>query len=306
MKKSLLSFVLLFFGSLAFSQGPITEICLVTVDTGHTHNVVVWERASQSSTAGIDSMRIYRRTVLGMDSLIGTVDYDSLSEYHDYGVNVNLKGYMYRIAGVDTLGVEGQKSAPHRTIHFSVIDDGSGNLHLEWSKYIGHPVPSYECWRDSVGGSSAYQSVNSTATGNDTTWWDNNTPVAWANLWYKVDVPWTISCESTRANHNTTRSNKTQPISGSPVGIDQNSLLELHVYPNPSSDQFFYEFSSISWEPITISVMDMSGKTITETKYLKVSGQYRSHIDLSDMPKGMYFLRISNSTKTLSKKLMLH
>ncbi len=304
MKNSLLSFVLLLLGSFAFAQGPITEICMVTVDTGHTHNVVVWEKASQISTVGIDSMRIYRRTVLGMDSLIATVDYDSLSEYHDHNVNVNLKGYMYRIEGIDNLGVVGNKSAPHRTIHFAVIDNGSGNLHLEWSPYIGHTVNSYECWRDSLG-STQYQSVNTTSTANDTTWWDNNTPMSWANLWYKVDVPGFVSCESTRANHNTTRSNKTQPISGTPVDVEENSLQELHVYPNPSNDKFYYQFSSLTWEPITISVMDLSGKQVLETKYIKVSGQYRNEIDLSNMPSGMYFLRISNSSKTLNKKLLL-
>lgn len=286
--------------------GPITQICLVTVDSTMTHNVVVWERASQSSTIPIDSMRIYRYTPSGNDSLIATVDYDSLSEYHDYAADPNLRAYTYRISGVDDNGLEGMLSTPHRTIHLTVTDNGSGNLHMAWSPYIGQSVPSYQCWRDSVTSQTIDDLVNSTSSGFDTSWWDNSTPQNWNNLWYKVDVAWSITCTSTRANnHNTTRSNRTQPTSG-PTGIlNGPTLVHLDVYPNPVSDMVNIKFSSTVWERTYISIYDINGREVQRTGPFRVQGQYVRDIDVSSLEPGMYSLVVRNGYTSVSKRLVV-
>lgn len=285
---------------------PFTQICQVTVDTSCTHNIVVWQRADQISTTPIDSIRIYRRTILGQDSLIATVDYDSLSEYHDMTANVDAKAWMYRIQGVDDNGQVGPMSLPHRTIHFKVMDNGSGNLHLMWTPYIGHAVDYYDCWRDSSGVTS-FNLVNTTSTGTDTSWWDNSTPMSWQDLWYKVDVQWPVSCESTRANHNTTRSNRTQPAFDT-TGLDINiqSLTEFAMFPNPVSGNVQLMFSSLTWDPIQIEILDYSGRIVYRHNPFKMLGQFNENIDLSHLTNGMYLVRIANSTKQISKQLIVN
>ena len=302
--KRILPLFLLFFSGFSFGQQPIAEICLATVDTGLTYNVVVWERASQMSVYPIDSMKIYRRTGVGTDVLVGAVHYDSLSEFHDLSADPNLQAYTYRIAAVDSTGTEGPKSLPHRTIHFSVLDNGNGNLHLVWTPYIGHQVDLYDCWRDSMGGVTINNLIFTTPSSNDTAWWDNNTPADWTNLWYKVDVQWTLSCESTRANHNTTRSNRTQPISGE-VGVGEKTLQAFNIYPNPSNGLITFEYSSLAWRNTTVKVFNVDGKEVYAEPVVRVRGQYRNQVDLSHLPAGVYVMRIENGIDRLSKRLII-
>lgn len=304
MKKYLLVLLAAFTFQTIKAQGPITEICVVTVDTTFDHNIIVWERASQISAAGIDSMRIYTVTAVGADSLIATVDYDSLSEYHHMQADVDLHEWTYRIQGVDTLGVAGSLSVPHTTIHFTVTDNSSGNLFLEWTPYIGHTVDYYDCWMDSTGATN-FDLINTTGSGAVTDWWHNTIPSTWQNTNYMVDVQWSISCTSTRAPHNSTRSNKTKPVAG-PVSAKGNpTLSSLKVYPNPSNGQFNLSFSSLNWEDTFIKVIDMTGKVVMTLPTVKVLGTYNTQIDMSQLSDGIYTVSIQNQYYNLSKRLVL-
>ena len=285
--------------SIGISQGPITEICLVTVDTSSTFNIVAWERASQISAVGIDSMQIYRRTLGGNDSLIATVEYDSISEYHDMTANRNLRGYMYRIAGKNVNGIVGPMSIPARTIHFVVVENPTNELWLKWTPYIGKPIDFYQCW-DRQGG-SIDSLVNATSNNTDTAW--NFTGInPQSNYNMKVDVSWTSGCTTTKANHNTTRSNQAAGIfvGGGSASILENSIQEVFLAPNPSNANARLVFSSASWNPINVSVVDMQGRVVKNYQTVKVLGQYAMDIDVSDLSNGLYNVVINNgSVKTV-------
>jgi hypothetical protein len=60
---------------------PSVPICLVSVDSLSTHNIVVWEKPS---TALSDIFLIFREITDSVYNQIGSVHYDSLSIYHDY------------------------------------------------------------------------------------------------------------------------------------------------------------------------------------------------------------------------------
>ena len=286
-----------FYCNSILAQPGQMEICMVTVDSNSTHNVVIWEKANQP--AQIDYINIYRHNLLGPDSLIGSQNWSDTSEFHDYNADPNLRSYTYRIAGVNSLGIEGPKSLPHKTIHFSVLDNASGNFFLLWDHYIGNPTPGYDCWRDSLGVDN-WDWVN-TATGIDSSWWDNNVPVNNINTWYVVTTDWSSGCTSTRANHNQSRSNKTQPVVGG-VSVEENEIQEFSVYPNPSIDIFNVVFSSKSFDPITIEVIDVLGKSILKEQNIKIIGQYKYQFDVQS--KGVYFIKISNSTSVITKRIV--
>ena len=270
---------------------------MVTVDSNSTHNIVVWEKSVQPNQ--IDYVNIYRHNLLGPDSLIGSQNWTDTSEFHDYNVDPNLRSYTYRIAGVNSIGIEGAKSLPHKTIHFSVLDNSSGNFFLLWDHYIGKPVPEYDCWRDSLGVDN-WDWVNA-ATGIDSSWWDNSIPTNNLNTWYLVTTDWMSGCISTRANHNQSRSNKTQPITGG-VSVVENEIKEFAVYPNPSSGDFNVLFSTLTFDPITIEVVDVLGKQVLIENNIKVIGQYKYFFKLENT--GVYFLNIANSTHKITRKII--
>jgi len=246
MEKKLFLLPLLLMSFLIKAQiGPVTEICVATVDTGSTHNIVVWERASQNSANPIDSIKIYRVTLIGTDSLVGAVHWDSLSEFHDYSADPNLRPYRYRIAGVDDQGVEGPKSIPHQTMHFGLLAQGD-SIRLRWTPYIGKPFSVYDCMIDSAGSQQGWEWVNSTSNNVDTNWWDKNTPADWTNLKYLVKLNGMTPCQSTKAqDHNTTRSNRATITEPNPNNINENDeIYGLTVFPNPVNENTQIIFSS--------------------------------------------------------------
>lgn len=291
---------------LAFGQLlPITDICLVTVDTSLTHNLVVWERSSQ--IGAIDSMAIFRQDPAdGSWFEIDRVDYDSISEYHDYTANPNLRSYAYRIAGIDSIGTLGVLSTPHATMHIAVLDLGNNQTKLIWSPYIGISntlFNRYQCWSDSTN-THTWNLDFATGLGDmtDTSWTDQNPPNNWQNLHYKIDIDWGLSCESTRANnHNTSRSNKTQPVAPNDI-LNHSSIQELYLFPNPSNSMINVAFSSLLYQKISYHIQDINGRVLTPIKTIKLSGQYRTNIDISPFSPGIYFLNIiaeNGSSETL-------
>ncbi len=276
------------------------EICLVTVDTTISHNIVVWDKP----TSGVDSIRIYREDIPGTDILIATWPNDSLSEYHDLTADPNLRPYRYKIAPVDGSGNEGVKSTPHQTIHASAVDNG-GVPEVMWTEYVGYPVSSYQCWRDStslLGGND--WDLMFTSSPNDTDWNDNTPPLFSLNYTsYKIDVLWSNSCTATRAvNHNTTRSNKTSQIN--PASIQQATISDLGIYPNPGNGLFRLQFSSTGWLPVHIEVIDASGRTVHRVGTVRVIGQYRTELDLSHLENGLYFVRVTNGASNSALRVV--
>ncbi len=305
MKNVLLLLPLFLFNFNAIAQvGPSTNICLVTVDTTFTHNVVVWERGSQTSANPIDSIKIYRVTLLGGDTLVGSVHWDSLSQFRDYSADPGLRPYRYRISGIDDQGVEGPMSLPHQTIHFAIMEQGD-SIRLRWTKYMGQPINYYNCWIDSAGSIPGFDWVNSTSNNADTTWWDNDTPGDWTSLCYLVDVNWSNQCSATKAqDHNTTRSNRATSVSPNPNSIYEGpTIKELAVYPNPINETTKLVFSSKSWSPIAVFITDVMGRQIKQFPSIKVLGQHQINIDLERYNSGMYNVVLIQNNRVYSKAL---
>ncbi len=306
MKKLLVSLTTLFCTTFTLAQvGPITEICLVTVDSTSTHNIVVWERAAQNSVNPIDSIKIYRTGVLTQDTLVGVVAWDSLSQFHDYSADPMLKFHRYRISGVDDQGVEGPMSLPHQTIHFTILEQGD-SIRLNWTPYIGHALNFYDCWIDSAGSGPGFEWVNSTSNNIDTSWWDHDTPQDWTDLCYLVTTNWNHQCTSTKAqDHNSTRSNRATAASGGPSGLGEQKIIhDLSLFPNPAEESLNITFSSKNWTPIEVSLVDITGKTVIQQDKIKVFGQYNGNLSLEGLDTGMYFVVIKTSNQVVSRPVM--
>lgn len=259
------------------------EICLVTVDSLSSHNLVIWEK---ETTSLIDSFFIYRETSTNVYTKIASVPYDSLSQYRDYGANPNITNYRYRISALDGCGTETPLSPYHSTIHLQNL--GGGNFQWTFYQIEGQPNPvvNYRVFRDNFSDNN-FQQVGF-ISGNSSTFFDP-TFSSFQNSRYVVDVDWLIGCTPTRTV-NTTRSNirhRNELISAT-----QRSISPLSVYPNPSSQTC----KLTSSEPITeVWVTNALGQEVFRSK------TFDSQLPVHSFQAGIYcvFVRLSSGVHPL-------
>ena len=86
------------------------------------------------------------------------------------------------------------------------------------------------------------------------------------------------------------------------LGLNENKLQSLTVYPNPTSGSFTIEMSQFnSAESINISVYDQLGREV----YQKQNANSIEQLDLSEKGKGVYFIKIQVGNEIINKKLVM-
>jgi len=70
------------------------------------------------------------------------------------------------------------------------------------------------------------------------------------------------------------------------------------VYPNPNTGRCIVDINGSG--PATITVMDVEGRTLLQTK-----AEYRAELDLSAQPNGLYFVRVALNGQVTTMKLIL-
>ena len=88
-----------------------------------------------------------------------------------------------------------------------------------------------------------------------------------------------------------------QSISSSINSIVKNSI---EIYPNPTKNAL--QILSIESNIESISIIDITGRTIINKKYN--SNINRIKLNISSLPNGIYLLKISTADKTISKKII--
>ena len=78
--------------------------------------------------------------------------------------------------------------------------------------------------------------------------------------------------------------------------FDSNSVL---VYPNPANNTLFVE----SKEQVTAQLFDVNGKTVVAE--FDVEANSKSAFDISNLPNGVYMLKLSNVNFTSSRKVII-
>lgn len=270
---------------------PSVPICMVSVDSLSTHNMVVWEKTGLPSS--VDSFRVYRETMTNVFTKIGSLSINALSVFHDYNANPNVTSYKYKIAAVDSCGSTSSLSNYHQTIHLQYF--GLGNL--QWTLYdieaAGNPVNYYVVYRDNFN-TGNFIAISSTIPGGNSTYTDINY-ASFPNARYKVETAWNISCTPTAKLNNTNsgmiaRSNIIQL--GTTTSVPQIALQnELLIYPNPASTEI-----TIS-TPIKFSdvkIVNSMGQIVQETKY-------NNTVSVVELSSGIYFVQLFNENGNLLK-----
>lgn len=77
------------------------------------------------------------------------------------------------------------------------------------------------------------------------------------------------------------------------VGIDeQNSLLQVNLFPNPATDYITVQSSVSGVETIEITITDVTGRTVGAS-VSNIGSQYL--VNIAELPAGNYILRCSTS-----------
>ncbi len=291
------------------AETPMTElICLVTADTvaDNIRNVVVWNKTPGQ---GIVGYKLYRETTsAGVFDSIAYIPVDSLSQYTDDFADPNVRSWRYKIATVNSCGVESRLSPPHKTIHLTLNLGLLNHINLIWNNYEGfEPLNgSYKIWRYTSG--AGWEMINTVPVSNtNTNTYTDETAPADADLWYFVEAERLSSCTALKAaTYNASRSNRKTKLKSAPESvqafIDEYRLL---VYPNPGNGLFTVRMTMDRTENLNIKVFDLGGKLVYIQEFRGISEKVEQVVDLSGLEKGMYQLHLRTDRGLYNRMLVI-
>lgn len=98
-------------------------------------------------------------------------------------------------------------------------------------------------------------------------------------------------------------------VTATSVGInDINNVKNIHIYPNPTSDNIYLHFNLDSQQEIKIDICSVLGnEIILKPTTLLNQGEHNFEFQIAklNLKKGIYFVRISGKKTNLSKKLLV-
>ncbi len=90
------------------------------------------------------------------------------------------------------------------------------------------------------------------------------------------------------------------------VGVkDQNSFSLLNIYPNPSLEDWTISGTANS-AMISLELLDVKGRIIFSTNMPAPGNQFQVTIPNDELPIGIYFLRITDSSTTAVREVVKH
>jgi hypothetical protein len=94
------------------------------------------------------------------------------------------------------------------------------------------------------------------------------------------------------------------------VGVDRLTVdsrqLEIMVYPNPANEFFNFQFSTFSFQRITIKIFDLYGREIAMVIDRETpEGEHMVSYDAGSLPAGMYFIRLQAGKDVSVMKLIV-
>jgi hypothetical protein len=285
------------FFNFTIGQTAVTQdLCVVTVDeVDATHNVIVWEKPADLSA--INSFLIYREITTGNFQMIGSVLVDDLSIYEDFGANPNVTSFSYKIGVLDSCGNVSDMTNFHSTIHLLYF----GNGIFTWTSYeienASNPVASYNFYRDD-NGTDVFNLIQ-VIPGTNTTFQDPDY-ATYPNARYRVDVNWigNNECTATKANINTSRSNKKGQVIGVD-GIAEELAKFVNLSPVPTNDILNVKVPA-TMVLHNLIVRDGLGKILSQ----QVITNETNTINVSHFASGVYFIQIPTEHGMVTKKFV--
>ncbi|UZR93777.1 T9SS type A sorting domain-containing protein [Chondrinema litorale] len=80
-------------------------------------------------------------------------------------------------------------------------------------------------------------------------------------------------------------------------------LQNVTLYPNPAKDECAISLSGVFTGQIQYSIVDINGRSIEESSFLKSSFEVNHEIELGDLKNGFYIIILKNKNQQIVKKL---
>ncbi len=80
----------------------------------------------------------------------------------------------------------------------------------------------------------------------------------------------------------------------------------LNVFPNPSNGNISLSFAPGEQNNLMINISDLKGNIVYSETNIQYTGEDKTELDLTNIPKGIYFLNISTGGRIVnSQKVVL-
>ncbi|MFZ6052913.1 T9SS type A sorting domain-containing protein [Halocola ammonii] len=89
-----------------------------------------------------------------------------------------------------------------------------------------------------------------------------------------------------------------------PVGIDEIESVEFQIFPNPANERIQVKFENHQSEVLkSISIIDLQGRTLKEKLLNSSSKEFEIYV--SDIPNGVYFLKLKSAIGNSTQRLLV-
>ncbi len=280
-------------------------ICEVTTDDSSKNNIIYWNKTPFTTT---DSFIVYRETTTNIYTKIATIAQTDSSFYVDTARSIgpangnpNIGSYRYKLAVKDSCGYISGLSPYHNTVYF--IDNQTGVF--TWNLYAvesaATPVTTFELWRDN--NNNGFWILVGSVTGNQTTLNDPNYALHQSLANWRVEAQGFNCTPTARQNNGALGAivkSKSNITNNRVVGIKNNTIGNVIIYPNPNSGKFVVDLGTVSGK-ISVKIFNMLGEEVYSNNTTAVD---RLPVDLSAFDDGTYVIQVSNEKNVTTKRII--
>lgn len=273
-----------------FPNAGYEMLCNVTVDSATQEYKLTW---SELPGNPVSYFGILKADYLGNPQQIDTVHVTSLSEYIDTSADPDVHTEQYSIITYDTCGTFWQTSGYIQPVFCQSSLSTQGTVNVAWSAYFDTHMNGpayYVIYRGATPASMVSIDTVASFVNNYT---DMNPLIG--TSYYKIGTALYSACVPMRLQQNASASvypvqsySNAAPITV--VGMTENTLQEVSLYPNPSDGNFTVR--NITGNAV-LNVYDVSGRIVSQQQLQQNTSQ---QITLSGIEAGVYLVTIENET----------
>jgi hypothetical protein len=92
-----------------------------------------------------------------------------------------------------------------------------------------------------------------------------------------------------------------------PVSVQELSVYkEFSVFPNPTSNMLYLEYSGTTKTPVLAEFYDMSGRLLRSEELTEINSNTQQVLDVSSLPLGLIMMKLQSAGKTEVHKVIRH
>lgn len=281
------------------------SICMVTVDSTSTNNIIYWDKTVYP-IAAIDSFIIYREVSTNIYARIGAVSKDSLSMFVDNNRAVgpangdpNIGYYHYKLQVRDSCGTYSSLSPYHTSVYFNDMLNGTFTWNIYDVEGQTTPVANFVLLRDD-NNTGNYLPIG-TVAGTTTLLNDPNYATYQFIANWRVDATGFNCTPTLKLGNNSTQSaivkSKSNITNNRTTGTNSKGNVLFNVYPNPFTDEITVICSSKT-SVVKAALYNILGEKISE---FTIDGG-KQKISLGSLTPGVYYLQIGTSQEKIIKQ----